>query len=85
MIIRLHFVSFLVRCSIDRFCHGVNFCRLEGQRQMSSVVRKPVFRFPTRSHTNQALQVQKMARGLQFCIWEVEGMCYKCSENKGAE
>ena len=35
---------------------------------MSLVVRKPVFGFPTRSHTNQAVQPQKMARGLKFRI-----------------
>ena len=29
-------------------------------------VRKPVFGFPTRSHTNQAVQPHKMARGLKF-------------------
>ena len=35
---------------------------------LSLVVRKPVFRFPTRSDTNQAVQSQKMARGLKFWI-----------------
>ena len=33
---------------------------------------------------NQALQSQKMARGLKFRIKEVEGLYYLCSENKGA-
>ena len=33
--------------------------------KMSLVVRKPVFGFPTRSDTNQAVQSQKMARGLK--------------------
>ena len=28
--------------------------------------------FPTRSDTNRAVQPQKMARGLKFCIYEVE-------------
>ena len=41
--------------------------------------------FPTRSHTNWAVQPQKMARGLKFQIWEVEGLYYPCSENKGAD
>ena len=41
--------------------------------------------FPTRSHTSQAAQPHKMARGLKFRIWEVEGLYYLCSENKGAD
>ena len=48
-------------------------------------MRKPTFWFPTRSDTNQAGQVQKMARGLIFPIKEVEGLYYPCSENKGAD
>ena len=50
-----------------------------------TVVRKPVSGFPTRSHTNRAVQPQKMARGLKFRIYEVEGLFYPCSENKGAD
>ena len=41
--------------------------------------------FPTRSDTNQAVQPLKMARGLKFCIKEVEGLYHPCSENKGAD
>ena len=41
--------------------------------------------FPTRSHTNQAVQPQKIARGLKFITWEVEGLYRPCSENKGAD
>ena len=52
---------------------------------MSLVVRKPVFRFPTRSDTNRAVQQHKMARGLIFWIKVVEGLYYTCSENKGAD
>ena len=47
-------------------------------------MRKPVFGIPTRSDTNRAVQLQKMARGLKFRIYEVEGLYYLCSENKGA-
>ena len=36
------------------------------------------------SHTNQALQPHKMARGLKFQSQKVEGLYYLCSENKGA-
>ena len=39
----------------------------------------------TRSDTNRAVQLQKMARGLKFRIYEVEGLYYPCSENKGAD
>ena len=35
---------------------------------MSHVVRKMVFGFPTRSDINWAVQLQKMARGLEFRI-----------------
>ena len=40
--------------------------------------------FPTRSDTNQAIQSQKMARGLKLCIYEVEGLYYPCSEKTKA-
>ena len=41
--------------------------------------------FPTGSDTNWAVQLQKVARGLKFRIYEVEGLYYLCSENKGAD
>ena len=37
------------------------------------------------SDTNQAVQPQKMAKGLKFRILEVEGLYYVCSKNKGAD
>ena len=46
---------------------------------------KQMFWFPTWSDTNQAVQLQKMARGLKFRIYKVEGLYYLCSENKGAD
>ena len=52
---------------------------------MSLDVRKPTFLVPTWSDTNRAVQSQKMARGLKFWIWKVEGSYYLCSENKGAD
>ena len=48
-------------------------------------MRKQTFWFPTMSDTNQAVQLQKMARGLKFQIYKEEGLYYLCSENKGAE
>ena len=48
-------------------------------------MRKPTLWFLTRSDTNQAVQVQKVARDLKFRIWKVEGLYYMCSENKGAD
>ena len=48
-------------------------------------MRKPTFWFPTWSGTNQAVQLQQMARGLKFQIWIVEGLYCLCSENKGAD
>ena len=37
------------------------------------------------SDTNQAVDPQRVARGLNFQIQEVEGLYYPCSENKGAD
>ena len=48
-------------------------------------MRKPMFWFSTWSDTNQAVQLQKMARGLKLRIKKVEGLYYLCSENKGAD
>ena len=48
-------------------------------------MRKRSSGLPTRSDTNQAVQLQKMARGLKFKIQKVEGSYYLCSENKGAD
>ena len=48
-------------------------------------MRKQTFWFPTRSDTNQAVQLQKMARGLNFWIKKVEGLHYLCSGNKDGD
>ena len=48
-------------------------------------MRKPAFWFPTWSDTNQAVQLQKTARGLKFRIQKVKGLHYLCSKNKGAD
>ena len=53
--------------------------------QVSRVRRKPPFWFPTWSDTNRAVRPRKMARGLKFRIQKEEGLCYLCSENKGAD
>ena len=38
---------------------------------------KPTILFPTWSDTNQAVQLQKMARGYKFRIQEEEGLYYR--------
>ena len=48
-------------------------------------MRKPTMWFLTRSDTNQAVKLLEMARGLKFCIKEVEGLYYPSSENEGAD
>ena len=48
-------------------------------------MRKPTFWFPTWSDTNQAVQLQKMARSLKFRIKKEEELYYLSSENKGAD
>ena len=55
------------------------------QLHMSRDARKPAFWFPTWSDTNQAVQVQKMARGFKFRTSKVERLYYLRSENKGAD
>ena len=54
---------------------------------MSQIVRKPVryLGFLTKSDTNRALQMLKMARGLKFPSCEIKGLYYLFSENKGAD
>ena len=47
-------------------------------------MRKPTFWFPTWSDTNQAVQLQEMARGLKFRIKIVEGLYYLCSQKTKA-
>ena len=61
--------------------HGLVLLKLD----VSRVMRNPTFWFPTWSGTNQAVQLQKMARGLKFRILKVEGLYYLYSENKGAD
>ena len=46
---------------------------------------KPKFWFPTWSDTNQAVQLQKMTRGLKLWILKIEGLYYLFSKNKGAD
>ena len=48
-------------------------------------MRKPTFWFPTWSDSNQAVQLQKMARGLKFWIKKVKEWDCVCSKNKGAD
>ena len=48
-------------------------------------MRKLTFWFPTWSETNQAVQLQKMARGLKFRFYKVKELYYLCGENKGAD
>ena len=57
----------------------------DGDTNMSRVMRKPTLWFPTWSNTIQAVQLQKMARGLTFRTKKVDGLYYLCSENKGAD
>ena len=41
--------------------------------------------FLNRSDINEAVQAQKMTRGLKFWIYKEEELYYPCSENKGAD
>ena len=53
--------------------------------EMSRVMRKPVLGVSDHVLHKRAVQPQKMAGGLKFCILEVEGLYYLYSENKGAD
>ena len=68
--IRLHFASLLLkyaksRFSWDKACH---LLKVIDYNDLSLVVRKPVFRVFDQVDINQAVQPQKMARGLNFRI-----------------
>ena len=59
--------------------------QLANVSHMSLVVRKPAFRVSDQVRHNRVEQPQKMARGLKFWIYVVEGLYYPYSENKGAD
>ena len=48
-------------------------------------MRKQAIWFPTWFDANEAVQLQKMARGLKFWLSKEDGLHYLCSENKGAD
>ena len=48
-------------------------------------MRKPVFGISDQVRHKPAVQSHKIARGLTFCIKEVERLYYPCSENKEAD
>ena len=50
--------------------------------QMSRVMRKQTFWLPIWFDTNQAVQLQKIARGLKFRIEEVEELYYRVAKTK---
>ena len=52
---------------------------------MSHNVGKPTMWILTRCDTNQAVLPLEMARGLRFCIKEIEVLYYPSSENTGAD
>ena len=52
---------------------------------MSPDMRKAVFGVQTRSDINRPVQLQKMARSLEFQIYEGVELYYPNSENKGAD
>ena len=57
---------------------------LQIKLHMSHEARKPVFGVSDHVR-NQAIQPEKMARGLKFQIQKVEGLYYLCSKIKGAD
>ena len=47
---------------------------LSSVKDMSRIMKKTTFWFPTWSDTNQVVQLQKMARGFKFRIYKEEGL-----------
>ena len=70
---------FLYRKSQSKIVLGQNCFNL------SLVVRKQVIGVSDQVPHKRAIQPHKMARGLKFCIYKVEGLYYLCRENKGAD
>ena len=85
-------VRFKTACTVIETGYGLEVLNVgtreilpSRQPYLSRVMKKPTFWFSTRSDTNQAVQSQKMARGLKFRFKREEGLYYLCSENKGAD
>ena len=72
------FVSNLDRNHQFRFS---SWCGLNISKHLSQGVRKPSMWILTSSDTNQAAQLLEMARGLKFCILELEVLYYPSREN----
>ena len=59
-------------CVMLNSCHGNSSVAIEsgdlnvGEYNLIHIMRKPVFGFPTRPNTNQAVQPQRMVRGFKF-------------------
>ena len=51
----------------------------------SVCIMKPVFGVFNQVDTNQPVWPQTIASGLRFQIYEVEGLNYQCSKNKGSD
>ena len=74
--------SFSAVSSASSLAFGSLWVRFPGLENMCLVVRNRSLGFPTRSHTNQAVQPQKMAKGLKCRIQVEEGLRYPYNENK---
>ena len=70
---------------VFNFKNFASYFKGDHKLNMSRNTRKPTMWFLTRSDTNQAVQLLKTARGLKFCIKEVEVLYYPSNENKGAD
>ena len=69
-IFRMHTHYYITQHKFSRvFSFHVGDHRVFQQKlKMSRVMRKPAYWFPTWSVSNQAVQLQKIARGLEFWI-----------------
>ena len=77
--------QYQVRVVLVTFISNIDYYAREPCHDLSHIIRKPTMWFLNRSDTNQAVQAQKMVRGLKFWIKKVEELYYLCSENKCAE
>ena len=74
----IYVVVVAVAYDVNSFCETV----YGSSGKMRCVMRKPTFWFPTWSDTNQAVQLQKMARGLKFQIKKVERFTFYEAKTK---
>ena len=66
------YFQYQVRVVLVTYISNIDYYAREPCHDLSHIIRKPTMWFLNRSDTNQAVQAQKMVRGLKFWIKKVE-------------